>query len=160
MPDSMARGRKREPAGVGDLISAALRQSGLSNHAQRLAVYRSWDLAVGPEIAARTSPETLRRGVLLVRASSATWQNELTFLKRELIDKLNQHLGPNTITDLKIVSGHVVRPPPPPPPTPLPPVTREQAAAAAATALVIGDDTVRDVFRRSMQNYLRSGRRR
>ncbi len=155
----MARRKKRDPVGVADVIFGALRKQGLTDQARRLAIHMSWDKAVGPEVAARTSPESFRRGVLLVRAINPTWQNELTYLKRELIAKLNAELGEGTVQDIKIVSGHLPPPPPPAPPKPLPPVRPDERARAESIAESIGDDEVRAIFRRSLENYLRHQRR-
>ncbi|WP_425394848.1 DciA family protein [Chondromyces crocatus] len=42
--------------------------------------YRDWEAAVGSRIAARARPLKLERGVLLVKAASATWSQELALL--------------------------------------------------------------------------------
>ncbi|HSN98087.1 MAG TPA: DciA family protein, partial [Candidatus Nanopelagicales bacterium] len=42
--------------------------------------FRDWEAAVGSRIAARARPAKLERGVLHVRAASATWAQELALL--------------------------------------------------------------------------------
>lgn len=49
---------------------------------------RDWEAAVGTRIAARARPTKLERGVLLVRAASATWAHELTLLADAIIEQL------------------------------------------------------------------------
>ena len=51
----------------------------------------------------------------MVRPTSAAWQNELTFLKREILARLNEALGrENAVRDLKVVGGSLRSRPPAP----------------------------------------------
>lgn len=97
--------RRRGPDLAGDALIGALSGLGLTDQARRLLILSVWAKAVGPDIAARTDPESFSRGVLVVRAQSAAWQNELTFLKAEITAKLNQVLGASLIKDIKIIAG-------------------------------------------------------
>jgi hypothetical protein len=50
--------------------------------------FRDWEAAVGTRIAARARPIKLERGVLLVRAASSTWAQELALLSDAIITQL------------------------------------------------------------------------
>jgi hypothetical protein len=50
--------------------------------------FRDWEAAVGTRIAARARPLKLERGVLLVRAASSTWAQELALLSEAIITQL------------------------------------------------------------------------
>ncbi len=84
-----------------------LKDLGLTDQARKLRISSAWAQAVGPEIASRTEPQSFNRGVLVVKSNSAAWQNELTFLKAEIIEKVNLALEGVTVRDLKIVGGQV-----------------------------------------------------
>lgn len=89
----------------------------MTDTVRRLRIAQAWAEAVGPEVAARTQPQGFRRGVLLIKSASAAWQNELTFMKGEIIERLNSALGSRTVHDLKVISGTISekkREPPPP----------------------------------------------
>lgn len=58
-----------------------------------------WTHIVGPRIAGRTRVGRLQRGVLTVKVASSAWSNELSFLKRQLVAKL-QRAG-HEVTDLR-----------------------------------------------------------
>ncbi len=58
-----------------------------------------WTKLVGARIAGRTRVGRLQRGVLTVKVASSAWSNELSFLKRQLITKL-QRAG-HEVTDLR-----------------------------------------------------------
>jgi hypothetical protein len=48
----------------------------------------TWDRVVGPRIAARSEPDRLERGILLVRVASSAWANELSLLSEPIVEQL------------------------------------------------------------------------
>lgn len=84
----MSRRSSRGIEPIGDVVGRA---AALKLEASRRAPPvspRDWESAVGTRIAARARPVKLDRGVLLVRAASATWAQELTLLAGVIIDQL------------------------------------------------------------------------
>jgi hypothetical protein len=89
---------------------------------------RDWEAAVGSRIAARARPVRLDRGVLVVRAATSTWAQELALLSDAILAQLR---GRGIVVDaLRFRVGHVdapMRPPTrdevrkAPPEVPLPP---------------------------------------
>src|SRR5512132_2359875 len=74
--------------------------------------FRDWESAVGTRIAARARPIKLERGVLLVRAESSTWAQELELLSEAIIPQLR---GRNLAVDsLRFRVGQVDAPDRPP----------------------------------------------
>ena len=147
------RRRKRKLENAGDAILAALGELGLTDQARRLVIWQAWPRVVGPEIANRTEPEGFSRGVLRVKASSAAWQNELTFHKQEIRDRLNKVLGPGLVKDIKVQSGTVRPREREAPIVPPRPDDREKALAARA-ASDIPDAEVRAAFESFMGKHL------
>ncbi len=134
-------------------MAATLGRLGLSEQAERLRIAQHWSAAVGPRIAERTVTHAFSRGVLTVKAASAAWQNELTFLKQDIIKRLNELLGERRVRELKVISGHLGsstgrRGPPPARPT------VDELSTASATAEAIGDPEVRAAFGGMMSHYL------
>lgn len=87
-------------------VASALRKVGLTEFARRIQIAAIWKQAVGPDIAERTQPQSMNRGTLVIKAATAAWQNELTFLKADLIKRLNDALaGRLTVRNLKVVCG-------------------------------------------------------
>ena len=64
-----------------------------------------WDNIVDERIRKHTQAIKIRQRVLYVAASSATWAQQLTFLKNELINKFNQQAGSEVIRDIRFQSG-------------------------------------------------------
>lgn len=99
------RRRRCEPTAMGEALEAALRRSGLTEQARRIRIVRAWRTAVGDHLAERAAPESLRRGVLVVRSVSPAWQNELVYLRQKIIDSINGVLGECWVKELRLVSG-------------------------------------------------------
>lgn len=135
----------------GDVFSRILKTCGLTEQAYHLKVCLTWDEAVGPNIAKRTQVQSFSRGVLVVKAASPTWQNELYYLRATIIQKMNRLLAKPLITNLKVISGHLPRPQNTskaslfePSPTAL------DYSVAQDTSLPIADAEVRAAFERLM----------
>ncbi|MFH0778943.1 MAG: DUF721 domain-containing protein [Candidatus Eisenbacteria bacterium] len=65
-----------------------------------------WEEVVGPRIAANTKPSAFRDGRLFVQVATTTWKHELSFLRHEIIRKLNAKLGTRVIEDIVFSLGH------------------------------------------------------
>lgn len=68
-----------------------------------------WDDIVGAEIRANTYPAYVSSGILFVTVRSSSWANQLTFLKRDLVQRLNQNLERKIIRDIRFQVGFVGR---------------------------------------------------
>ncbi|HIE04402.1 MAG TPA: DUF721 domain-containing protein [Candidatus Latescibacteria bacterium] len=62
-----------------------------------------WNEVVGETIAAHTSVIGIRGGVLVVRVGSASWRNELFFMKPKILEKLNARIGSDVVKDIRFV---------------------------------------------------------
>jgi predicted nucleic acid-binding Zn ribbon protein len=63
-----------------------------------------WNDAVGPQIAAHTRAESLRNGSLTVAVPEATWRQELTWQKEDLIRRLNAAVKRDIVRDIYFVA--------------------------------------------------------
>lgn len=64
-----------------------------------------WAEVVGERLAEETSPVGLEGGVLVVRASSAPWAAQIRFLSAEVRTRVNQQLGEEGVTQVRVVVG-------------------------------------------------------
>lgn len=113
-----------------------------------------WGRAMGPRIAARSTPEQLRDGVLTLRVASAVWSQELSLLSHEIIQKLvtlgyqvqkiRCQVGPLPTGGLPKKPSRSARPLPD---VPLP-------TELLATLSTIGDDELRQAVQAAAQNQL------
>jgi predicted nucleic acid-binding Zn ribbon protein len=60
---------------------------------------------VGEVIAQNAKPAAFKGQILLVHVTSSSWIHQLQFLKKEMIERLNNSMGKPLIEDLKFKIG-------------------------------------------------------
>jgi predicted nucleic acid-binding Zn ribbon protein len=93
----------RSPSRLGDVLRAALARLPGATELADFSLWADWERVAGPTLARHAQPRRLRGGVLLVTVDSAEWMQELQFLKGELRDRLNAHLGRRAIREIFLV---------------------------------------------------------
>jgi hypothetical protein len=101
-----------KPEMIGEILRKVLKRRNIPHTATDRRLLDLWRRAVGPQIAARTLPDTVKRGALYVRVSAPVWLHQLQFLKEEILQKLNELSGKDEIRSLFFSIGEI--PPPPP----------------------------------------------
>ncbi|WP_250680619.1 DUF721 domain-containing protein [Geomonas sp. Red32] len=113
------RPRMRRPAAVSDLLSTMLKGTPAETRIREGRIWGIWERAVGSRIANHAQPSAFRDGTLTVTVDSAPWMQQLSFLKRELILKVNDALGYTLVKELYFRAGKVVNWAAPAPPAPV-----------------------------------------
>lgn len=85
------------------------RQVGIEKQVSQKMACLVWDNVVGPEIRANTYPHYVKSGILFVMVKSSSWANQLTFLKRDLVKKINENLEGKIIKDIRFQVGFIKR---------------------------------------------------
>jgi predicted nucleic acid-binding Zn ribbon protein len=88
-------------------IASALLQltSSLAPSTPLARVQEVWPQAAGPAIASAARPVAERDGVLTVVCEAAVWAAELELLAGEVIPRLNEALGAETVRELRCRTG-------------------------------------------------------
>ena len=133
------------------------RRLGMGEKARGYLAMEAWTHAAAAHLRSHARAERLRGGVLFIRVVSASWAQQLSFLKAELLDRLHDEPGGDTITELRFSVGplddipafdtprdppRVSRPPNPPR------VAEPDARAALAT---VADAELRDILARILR---------
>ncbi len=150
------RRHKAEPTITGTLLATALDKRGLTDMARLARITTLWRTAVGERIADAATPDGYNRGVLSLRARTAAWQQELSYLREDLLRRLNETLEsdfdqnkprhksggrPDKVTDLKIRAGVAQKKKPEPKAVPAP-----QQARIVRIAEDLPEGEIRDAF--------------
>jgi hypothetical protein len=102
----------KRPKGRPELLSSLLHKSfdgtGLGERLKDLVIWQHWEQVVGAAIARRARPLRLSGGVLTVVVGSAPWMQQLTFMKADLVSRLNSCLGEDGVREIVLKSGRVV----------------------------------------------------
>jgi predicted nucleic acid-binding Zn ribbon protein len=88
------------PRQIGASIDTVMHNLGLSVKLRRFQVLEMWSSVVGAQIARVTTAERMDGDKLIVRVSRAPWRNELIFLKKELIAKINSAMNQEIVKDI------------------------------------------------------------
>lgn len=92
---------RSHPQPVGKLLDDLLRRRNLTEPLRIFEIQRRWPSLVGATTAARTWPTSLRQGVLVIHVADSTWVQELTYLKAELLAKVQSAVSPDAVTEVR-----------------------------------------------------------
>ncbi|MFC1526306.1 DUF721 domain-containing protein [Candidatus Latescibacterota bacterium] len=101
MPDKPeARRALPRPEAVGDLLEGVLADLGLAGKLEGYRAVLAWEEVAGPSLCAHARALRLNRGRLELAVPSGVWRTQLSFSKRQLIERLNLRLGKAVVRDL------------------------------------------------------------
>jgi len=92
-----------EPDVLGNLIARYLDRLGFSGRLRKQTAVMLWSEIVGPKIAEETEAVRIDGDALVVKVTRAPWRHQLTFLKGELLAKLNSRIGNGIIKDIRFI---------------------------------------------------------
>ena len=95
--------RRQQAQCIGDVIAEYLRESGLEKPLLEREVVASWGELMGEMTARLTRSVELKDGVLRVRLSSAALKAQLFECRRELVRKLNEHVGCEVVKEVRLL---------------------------------------------------------
>ncbi|HHK60544.1 MAG TPA: DUF721 domain-containing protein [Desulfobacterales bacterium] len=149
------------PVSAAKLLDAILTERKWRRQIALHQVFLFWERAVGRDIAAKTLPWCIRKGVLWVKVTDNVWLHHLHLQKRLLLDKLNARLKDVALNDIRFTLDHTIAPQagkqPQPAPTrlaPLPPVPEDLTSCLAT----VTDPELRQQIRRAWQTAHRERR--
>ena len=85
---------------IKDVIDKIARQTGLGSKLKEVKILEQWYKEVGIEISNHTTPIKLFNGKLFVKVDSPVWMSQLTFIKKDIIDKINKAMNEKLIKDI------------------------------------------------------------
>ena len=88
---------------IGGVLQRVVRDLGLEREMQGWKAAEAWPGIVGARIARHTRCTGFREGTLRVEAESSAWMHELSYLERELVRKINRHLGADFVREVKFI---------------------------------------------------------
>ncbi len=93
------------------VLSRVFHQLGLDAEFEGWRAVEDWPTLVGPRMARHTRAVAFREGTLRVEVDGSAWMHELSFLKREMIRRIGQHLGSDRVRDVRFIisSGRITR---------------------------------------------------
>lgn len=156
-----SRPRMKRPAAVSELLSTLFAGTPAESRLKEGAIWEVWSRTVGPQIASRARPASIRNGVLTVVVSSAPWLQQLSFLKNQIREKLNAAIGEPLVKDIYLKAGSLkdieddtgARPLTKAEPRPL---TLDEEAAIATATRELADPELRETLASLFSRHLAS----
>ncbi|MGQ9677687.1 MAG: DciA family protein [bacterium] len=99
----MSRKKMSQFVSVAETLPHVLRRLGIE---EKVVVYRAvtdWQQLVGEAIARHAVAIGVVDKTLLVVVDSPAWMTQLAFLKDQLLEKVDDHIGPGRLTDIRFV---------------------------------------------------------
>jgi len=93
----------RDPVTVGETLERLAVERGWSTELSVGGVIGRWRDVVGDQVADHCIPETFDDGLLAVRTDSTAWATNLTLLVPELLARLASELGPDVVTEVRVL---------------------------------------------------------
>lgn len=88
------------PQTLGSVIDGLLQRLGIETKMKQYSIVEDWAAIVGGQIAQVTSVEKIERKVLFVKVTAAPWRTELTFRKKEILEKIHAAMKSDAINDI------------------------------------------------------------
>lgn len=159
------RSRQPKPEMLGEILRKILKKKNIPSGGTDQRLLDLWRRAVGPQIAAQTLPDNIKRGTLFVRVSSPVWMHQLQFLKEEILARINELSENEGIKGLFFSIGEI--PPPPPgasgasPSDPaLPPLKGRDRNMVRESLEAVRDAELREILERVMTREIARRRQR
>lgn len=92
---------KRDVHNVKDLILKNLRAQGLETPLLQKRLMDSWPEVVGEFVANYTESMYIRNQTLYVHLTNPAMRADLSMMRREIVNKLNAHVGTQVIADVR-----------------------------------------------------------
>ncbi|MFP6599348.1 MAG: DUF721 domain-containing protein [Deltaproteobacteria bacterium] len=101
----MSRRSDKGPVPIGEIIGASLDRLGIDRELDDYRIWQAWDEVVGEAIRRNAEPVRLDGQRLVVAARNASWMQELTLMRGEIVERLNRWMGREVITEIFIVAS-------------------------------------------------------
>ena len=92
--------KRNDAESVGMLIRRFLRQEGLETPLNEKRLIDAWAEVMGPAIASWSKPQFIKNQVLYVEVTSAPLRQQLMMGRQQLVNRLNQHVGAQVISNI------------------------------------------------------------
>ncbi|MFQ6066569.1 MAG: DUF721 domain-containing protein [bacterium] len=95
------------PSPVGEILERVFNKLNIDKKLKEMKALKLWEEVTGEKISRHTLPLFVRKGNLFVRVDSSGWLTQLTYLKHEIISRLNQRLGESSIKNIYFRLGEI-----------------------------------------------------
>ena len=92
---------KRKALPLDQIVQQFLRESGLETPLLQKRLIDSWEKVAGNAVARYTQEKFIRNQTLFIKISNPALRADLSMMREELVNRLNQEIGSRLITDIR-----------------------------------------------------------
>lgn len=148
----------RRLSSITPILNRLTKKAGLEKGIASFKLGEHWEEAVGHQVAAHTYPQEIRFSTLIILVDEAVWMHQLSFMKKEIIDKVNYFLKSRPIQDLRFrIAPLPARSKPtqvPPAPLGKTPLSEQDLAIMKEQLTSIQDHDLKEAIHKAMQQHL------
>ncbi len=100
-----SRGRKGRPFPFTTLSAAiqkAVNTPLMKRRLNAIPIAREWRAIVGEAVAEHVQPSALEKGILTLEADSSVWRQQISFEKKELLEKIGARFKEEQIKEIRV----------------------------------------------------------
>ena len=105
----MAPKARKQPELLGKTLAGVLDNLDTRGQFALFRLVRIWPQVAGEAIARHTEVSSLKFHTAVIKVSTAMWIQELNLMKRQILDRLIQATGDDSVRDLRFVKGTLSR---------------------------------------------------
>jgi predicted nucleic acid-binding Zn ribbon protein len=105
----MAAKAKKQPELLGKTLAGVLDALDTRGQFALFRLVRVWPQVVGDTIARHTEVSSLKFHTAVVKVSTAMWIQELNLMSRQILPRLVEAMGDDSVRDLRFVKGSLSR---------------------------------------------------
>jgi predicted nucleic acid-binding Zn ribbon protein len=105
----MALKSRRQPELIGKTLTGVLDALDTQGQFALFRLVRLWPQTVGEAIARHTEVSSLKFHTAVIKVSTAMWIQELNLMKRQILQRLVESLGDDSVRDIRFVKGTLSR---------------------------------------------------
>ena len=87
---------------LGQALKELITDLGIESEVTHHQAVQLWAEVVGKKIATISQAEKIDGNILFIKVKNDSWRNELVFLKKDIIDRLNKRIGKKVVEDLRL----------------------------------------------------------
>lgn len=93
------------PVEIGGILEKVLKNLGISGQLKLIRIMSQWEKIFGPPISRITFPRDLKGKTLFVDVQDSVWLQQLTFMDKMIMDKVNQRLNSKAVEKIHFSVG-------------------------------------------------------
>lgn len=95
---------RKAPQSLGDVLRNLLEETSLQERMDELKAASLWEKIVGKHLAESTGKPYVKNGLMQIGVPNASLRNELNMNRSRLKQIINEHIGKETIKEIKFTS--------------------------------------------------------